>query len=150
MLKLHKLKPLVKVNRVRICIENLYIFVAENLVEWLIFLLQLKISEVSFKLNVCFAKAGWMGENPLAHNFFSSFLVYVVFSDWRSFCKIVTRTTNTVCSIFWLMLKVHELRPLVKVNRVRIWIANSNICVSKKPGWMVDIPVAIKSFRRKL
>ena len=49
MLKLHELRPFVKVNQARMYIENFNICVAENLVEWLIFQLQLKISEVSFK-----------------------------------------------------------------------------------------------------
>ena len=95
MLKLHELKPLVKVNRVRICIENFNIFVAENLVEWLIFQLKLKFSEVVSKnSNLCLAMSLLMLK--------------------------LHELSNTVCSISWLMLKLHELRPLVKVNRVRI------------------------------
>ena len=49
MLKLHELRPLVKVNQARMCIENFNICVSENLVEWLIFQLQLKMSEVGLK-----------------------------------------------------------------------------------------------------
>ena len=56
MLKLHEPRPLVKVNQERICIENFNICVSENLVECLIFQLELKISEVGFKnSNVCLA-----------------------------------------------------------------------------------------------
>ena len=46
MLKLHELRPIVKVNRARMCIEICFICVSDNLVKWLIFLLQLKLSEV--------------------------------------------------------------------------------------------------------
>ena len=44
---------LVKVNQARMCIENFNICVSENLVEWLIFQLKLKISEVSITKLKC-------------------------------------------------------------------------------------------------
>ena len=49
MLKLREFRPLVEVNQARMCIDNFKICVSENLVEWLIFQLQLKMSEVGFK-----------------------------------------------------------------------------------------------------
>ena len=113
MLKLHKPRPLVKVNQERICIENFNICVSENLVDWLIFQLQLKLSEVSFKnLNVRLAISWLMLK--------------------------LHELSNTVCSISWLMLKLHELRPLVKVNQARMCIANFNICVSENlVEWLI-------------
>ena len=106
MLKLHEPRPLVKVNQERICIENFNICVSENLVDWLIFQLQLKLSEVSFKnLNVRLARSWLM-------------------------LKLL-ELSNTVCSISWLMLKLHELRPLVKVNQARMYIENFNIYVAE-------------------
>ena len=57
MLKLHELRPLVNVNQARICIENFNISVAENLVDWLIFQLQLKISEVTIKKFKCVSRS---------------------------------------------------------------------------------------------
>ena len=53
MLKLHELRPLVKVNQARKCISNFNICTSEKLVEWLIFQLPLKISEVSIKELKC-------------------------------------------------------------------------------------------------
>ena len=106
MLKLHEPRPLVKVNQERICIENFNICVSENLVDWLIFQLQLKLSEVSFKnLNVRLAISCLMLK--------------------------LHELSNTVCSISWLMLKLHELRPLVKVNQARMCIENFNIFVAE-------------------
>ena len=108
MLKMHELRPLVKVNHARMCIESFNICVSKNLVEWLIFHLQLKISEVSFKnQNVCLAISWLMLK--------------------------LHELINTVCSISWLILKLHELRSLVKVNQARMYIENLYMCIWK-PG----------------
>ena len=113
MLKLHELKPLVKVIRVRICIENFNIFVTENLVEWLIFQLELKFSKVVSKnLNLCLAMSSLMLK--------------------------LHKLSNTVCIISWLMLKLHGLRPLVKVNQARMCIENFNIFVAENlVEWLI-------------
>ena len=108
MLKMQELRPLVKVNQARMCIESFDKCVSKNLVEWLIFQLQLQISEVSFKnQNVCLA-ISWLKLK-------------------------LHELSNTVSSISWLMLKLHDLRALVKVNQARMYIENLYMCIWK-PG----------------
>ena len=105
MLKLHELRPLVKVNQARMCIENFNIFVAENLVEWLIFQLELQISEVVSKnWDLCLAMSSLMLK--------------------------LHELSNTVCSISWLKLKLHEPRPFVKMYQERRCIEYFNISVT--------------------
>ena len=126
MLKLHEPRPLVKVNQERICIENFNISVAENLVDWLIFQLQLKISAVTIKKFKCVSRSpGW------CWNYTSLAIVYVSFPGWCWNCtgrlseelatevqagRLATEVyrqvklhelSNSVCVNSWLMLKLH-------------------------------------------
>ena len=117
--------------------QNIEMCVVIIVVEWLKMWQQLWTSQrpsnvkrfQTFFLRVCVSKAGWSVDIQARRIVFweelnNSMCVEV------PFCKIVTTTTIAVCCISWLMLKLHEFRPLVKVNQARVCIEIFNICVA--------------------